>query len=73
VDSFYADLAGIMEVGEIQEHDVLRGLPEWDSLTALSVIAHVRTRYGLTLSATDLRAVETASDLRNLIEAKRVS
>lgn len=68
MDTFYADLAEIMEIEEIEAQSVLRDFAEWDSLTVLSLIARVRTEYGLTLSANDLRPVETAKDLHDLIE-----
>jgi acyl carrier protein len=73
VESFYANLAEIMEIDEIREHDVLRDFPEWDSLTALSLIASVRSQYSLTLHASDLREIRTAKDLRDLIAAKQAS
>lgn len=73
MDTFYADLAEIMEIDEIEAQSVLRDYAEWDSLTVLSVIAKVRTEYGLTLGASDLRPIETAKDLHDLVEARRVS
>jgi acyl carrier protein len=51
---------------------VLRDFPEWDSLTVLSLIARVRTQYGLTLQASDLRGFATARELRDLIATKRM-
>lgn len=73
METFYHDLAEIMEIDEIHGHDVLRDFAEWDSLTVLSLIASVRSQYGLTLNAIDLRDVRTAEDLHNLIAAKRAN
>jgi acyl carrier protein len=71
MESFYLKLAEIMEVDEVRADSVLRDYPEWDSLTALSVVAMVHSRYGLSLTAGDLKGVETARDLCGLIEEKR--
>jgi acyl carrier protein len=68
MNTFYADLAEIMEIDEIDAQSVLRDYAEWDSLTVLSLVARVRQQYGLTLTANDLRPIETAKDLHDLIE-----
>jgi len=71
MESFYVKLAEIMEVDQVQADSILRDFPEWDSLTALSVVAMVHNRYGLSLTAGDLKNVETARDLCSLIDEKR--
>lgn len=71
MESFYLSLAEIMEVDQVKADDVLRDFPEWDSLTVLSMIAMVHQQYSLRLTAGDLRSVETAQDLRDLIAEKR--
>ena len=45
-------------------------LPEWGSLTILSVIACVRTQYGKKITATDLRECNTIEELFNLVKGR---
>jgi acyl carrier protein len=71
METFYFDLAEIMEVDEVRADNVLKDFAEWDSLTVLSVIAKVHSQYGFSLTADDLRVVDTARDLRDLIAGKR--
>lgn len=71
MQSFCSEIAAIMEVDEVRPESVLREYMEWDSLTVLSVVAMVHKNYGLRITATDLRTVETAGDLYTLIEQKR--
>ena len=71
MESFYAELAEIMEVDEVRPESVLSEFIEWDSLTVLTVIAQVHKEYGLRLHASDLKSVETAGDLLHLIEEQR--
>ena len=71
VESFYTELAEIMEVDEVRPESVLSEFIEWDSLTVLSVIAMVHKQYALRLHAADLKAVTTAQDLFGLIETQR--
>ena len=70
MDEFYAKLAEILELDEVKPSDVLRDFPEWDSLSALSVIAMVNSDYRVTLTAAELKSADTAESLRHLIERK---
>jgi len=70
MDAFYGKLAKVMELDEVKESDVLADFPEWDSLTALSVIAMIGTEYNVNLIAADLRRVGTASALYELVRAR---
>jgi acyl carrier protein len=67
MDEFKVKLADILEIDEVQDSDVLRDFPEWDSLTVLSVIAMLHQDYGVSLSATDIKNVVTVQSLYNLI------
>jgi acyl carrier protein len=71
MESFYSELAAIMEVDEVLPESVLSGFIEWDSLTVLSVIAAVHKEYGLRLHASDLKGLERARDLYGFIEDQR--
>jgi acyl carrier protein len=46
-----------------------RGLEEWSSLIALSVIAMVDDEYGITLKGDDMRSAKTIEDLFNVVKA----
>lgn len=55
------------DISTIGETTVYKDLEEWSSLIGLSVIALVRTKYGKSISAKDLRLCNTVNDLFNLI------
>ena len=67
------ELALIMEVDEVNAGDVLRDFPEWDSLTVLSVISMIHVNYGVSLSANDIRGIDTPQALYELIGTKRAN
>jgi acyl carrier protein len=71
LDQFYALLAEILDVDTVHPGDVLRDFDEWDSLSALSVIALCDSKYNVTLQSEDLAAARTAEELRNIVDAKR--
>ena len=45
-------------------------LEEWSSLSALRIIAFVRTEYGKKITALDIRACQTVRDLFEMVESK---
>ena len=47
-----------------------RDLDEWSSLVALGLIAFVKTSYGKTLTANEMRSCSTVEDLYHLVAAK---
>ena len=47
-----------------------KGLEEWGSLTALSIIAMVDEEFEKRITGADLRSVKTLEELYNLIQAK---
>lgn len=47
-----------------------KGLGEWNSLTALSVIAMVDDECGKRITGADLRSCTTIEELYNLVESK---
>ncbi|MFN8299683.1 MAG: hypothetical protein U0T75_11290 [Chitinophagales bacterium] len=47
-----------------------RALEEWGSMLALIVIAMIDSDYGKTITAEDLRSVQTVEQLFNLVKAK---
>lgn len=58
------------DVSEIQASTTYKDLEEWSSLTAMSLIAFVKTSCGKILTGKEIRSCETVEDLYNLIESK---
>lgn len=61
---------------ELDEFDILdsdtkfRELPEWDSLSYLSVIAMMDEEYNTQIESSDFKKLETINDIINFIEKK---
>ena len=55
------------DASEIQADTVFQELDEWSSLTAMSIIAMVKTQYGKTITGRDVRRCNTVEDLFNLV------
>lgn len=70
MDDFYVSLAEILDVDEVKASDALDAFPEWDSLSRLSLIAMAGAKYGVNLTAADLRDVDTAQGLHDLVARK---
>lgn len=64
------------EAIELDEFDALTGdtkfreLPEWDSLSYLSVIAMMDEEYDTQIESADFKKLETINDIINFIEQK---
>ena len=58
------------DASELKADTVYQELDEWSSLTALSIIAFVRTNYGKKISALDIRSCRTVEDLFNLVRER---
>ncbi len=68
---FREQIAEILDVAEVKESDVLADFAEWDSLSVLSTIALLDAKYGVNVTALDLKGVRTVADLWNLTQAKK--
>ncbi len=68
MEEFKTKLAEIMELDDLQDNDVLRDFPEWDSLTVLSVISMVYSKYGKSLTADGMKKAVTVRALYDLVE-----
>ena len=55
---------------EINADTSFQDLEEWSSLTTLSIIAFVKTKYDKILSGKEIRACETVKDLFELVASK---
>ncbi len=58
------------DISEIKADTVFQELEEWSSLTALGVIAFVKTEYGKDIKGKEIRACNTVQELFDYIKAK---
>jgi acyl carrier protein len=71
MDDFYSKLAEILEVEAVKPEDVLRDFENWDSLTALSILATLDAAYGINLATAELRQIKTAGELASTVASRR--
>ncbi len=71
MDKLYSELQEILEVDEVTSGQVLADFEAWDSLAALSLVAAVRSNFGVTLSGEDLRRAVTVGDIEKLVASRR--
>jgi len=71
MDRFYERLAEVLEEDKVGPEDVLASFEQWDSLTALSVVAMIDEHYAVNISAEDLAGTRTAGALEALVASKR--
>jgi len=71
MDRFYERLAEVLEEDTVGPDDVLANFEQWDSLTALSVVAMIDENYRVNVSAEELASTRTAAALEALVVAKR--
>jgi acyl carrier protein len=71
MNDFLTKIAGILEADAVQESDVLKAFPQWDSLSVLSVIAMLDADYQVNLKAADFQQVKTAGELWALVQSKK--
>ncbi len=58
------------DVSELTPDCVFQELEEWSSLTALGIIAFVKTEYNKTINGREVRSCQTIQDLFELVESK---
>ncbi|HVU07779.1 MAG TPA: acyl carrier protein [Verrucomicrobiae bacterium] len=68
---FYQRLAEILDAEEVKPENVLKDFEGWDSLAVLSVLAMADAKYGVSIKAEEIRAINTAEELANLIASKQ--
>ena len=66
----FADEFDATDISEIKADTAFHKLDEWSSLTAMGVIAMVRTQYGKTISGKEMKECVTVEDLYHLINRK---
>lgn len=70
---FIADFANQFdetEISEFKANTAFQELEEWSSLTAMAVIAFVKTEYNKSITGKEIRDCETIEELFNLIASK---
>lgn len=58
------------DISEFTEDTVFKDLDEWDSMTALSVIAMVDEEYEKTINGDDIKKASTIKELMAIVESK---
>lgn len=58
------------DAAEIQADTLFHDLDEWSSLTAMSVIAFVKTNYAKTITGKEIQMCNTVEDLFNIVSSK---
>ena len=66
----FAEQMDDTDVSEIQADTEYQELEEWSSLTAMSLIAMAKTKYGKTITGREIRSCKTVEQLFNLIASK---
>lgn len=68
---FYADLAELLEVDEVDPDIELDRYENWDSLTILSLIAMLDSDFGVSMTAKDIAVYKTAAELYAELQNKK--
>jgi acyl carrier protein len=66
----FADILDDTDATLIQAETVFRDLEEWDSLTALSLIAMADEEYSVKLTGDDIKSSNTLQDVFEIIKTK---
>lgn len=66
----FVDMLDDTDVTSIVEDAAFRDLEEWDSLTALSLIAMVDDEYSVKLTGEDIKSSLTIKDLHEKVSSK---
>ena len=68
MNEFISELTEILEVDELSPNSNLQDLPEFDSLSMLSIIAMIDSNFGVNLSADKVRHAGTPERLYALVQ-----
>ncbi len=66
----FAEAVEIEDVSALTPGTEFKGLDEWSSLAALSVIAMVDEEYDVTLKGDDIRSAKTIGDLFEIVNSR---
>lgn len=73
INAFVANFAAQLEDTDhtsIMSQTIFRDIEEWNSLTALTIIAMVDDEYGVQLTGEDIRHSQTVEDIFNIVKSK---
>lgn len=70
IADFPASLAETLQVDSVAPSDVLRDFDEWDSLTVLTIIDILQSRFGVLVEAKEFAKLSTVGDLLSLVESR---
>jgi acyl carrier protein len=70
IDDFISELDDD-SIETLNSNVEFRGLAAWDSLSALSIMAMLDDKYGVTLTAEEMRSANTLEELFALVETKK--
>ncbi|GHV60121.1 acyl carrier protein [Bacteroidia bacterium] len=65
----FAEQLDDTDISEVQADTVFQDLEEWSSLTAMGIIAFVKTGYGKILTGKGIRSCETVKDLFDFVQS----
>ena len=68
--NIYEKLADIFEE-DVTDETILKDLDSYDSLSILSIIAMCDKDYHITVTASEIRALDTVGDLKAFIESRK--
>ena len=74
IESFIENFGGQFDDADISSFTAdtrFREIPEWSSLTALSIIAMIDEEYGVALKGDDVRSANTIKDLFDVVQSRR--
>ena len=71
MSEFCVKMAEILDEAAVKEADVLADFAAWDSLSILSTIAMLDSKYGVNITASELIGVRTVGDLWNLSQSRQ--
>jgi acyl carrier protein len=57
--------------GSLQGNSVFKDIEEWNSMTALSMIAMVDEEYSVKLTGNEIKQAQTIEDLFNIVKNKK--
>lgn len=66
----FADQFDETEISEFKPETDYRNLDEWSSLNGLAILNMIDKKYGVKLSASDIKDTKTIEDVFNLVKSK---
>lgn len=71
MDNLYAKIAEVLAVDSVADGDVLKSFSEWDSVSAIMLLAFVDKEFNARLTTNEIRACITVGDFVKLVQTKR--